>query len=119
MGLSWVFETPGICWRGGQGKRHRDSIETPGKELIQDGVTKEILLRAELSPSMLNTQGGPDAIPEARSYDLMAARYRGSTVRVSLARSTATCTRAIGNIGECLAFGRIAGRNAAAEKPWW
>ena len=23
-----------------------------------------------------------------------------------------------GNIGECLAFGRIAGRNAAAEQPW-
>jgi hypothetical protein len=23
-----------------------------------------------------------------------------------------------GNIGECLAFGRIAGRNAAAEAPW-
>ena len=23
-----------------------------------------------------------------------------------------------GNIGECLAFGRIAGRNAAAEKAW-
>jgi predicted oxidoreductase len=23
-----------------------------------------------------------------------------------------------GNIGECLAFGRISGRNAAAEAPW-
>ena len=23
-----------------------------------------------------------------------------------------------GNIGECLAFGRISGRNAVAEKPW-
>jgi 3-oxosteroid 1-dehydrogenase len=23
-----------------------------------------------------------------------------------------------GNIGECLAFGRISGRNAAAESPW-
>jgi len=23
-----------------------------------------------------------------------------------------------GNVGECCAFGRIAGRNAAAEKPW-
>jgi len=23
-----------------------------------------------------------------------------------------------GNIGECLAFGRISGRNAAAERPW-
>jgi hypothetical protein len=23
-----------------------------------------------------------------------------------------------GNIGECLAFGRVSGRNAAAEPPW-
>ena len=23
-----------------------------------------------------------------------------------------------GNIGECLAFGRVSGRNAAAETPW-
>jgi succinate dehydrogenase/fumarate reductase flavoprotein subunit len=23
-----------------------------------------------------------------------------------------------GNVGECMAFGRIAGRNAAAETPW-
>jgi hypothetical protein len=23
-----------------------------------------------------------------------------------------------GNIGECLAFGRVSGRNAAAEAPW-
>jgi succinate dehydrogenase/fumarate reductase flavoprotein subunit len=23
-----------------------------------------------------------------------------------------------GNIGECIVYGRIAGRNAAAEKPW-
>ena len=27
-------------------------------------------------------------------------------------------TEGTGNLGECLAFGRIAGRNAVAETPW-
>jgi predicted oxidoreductase len=72
----------------------------------------------ELSPSMLNTQGGPrrnekaqivrpDGSPIARLY---SAGELGS-IYSYLYQGT-------GNIGECLAFGRIAGRNAAAEQPW-
>ncbi len=72
----------------------------------------------ELSPSMLNTQGGPrrnekaqilrpDGTPIPRLYSsgelgsIYAYLYQGT-----------------GNIGECQGFGLIAGRNAAAEKPW-
>ena len=72
----------------------------------------------ELSPSMLNTQGGPrrnarsqivrpDDSPISRLY---SAGELGS-IYSYLYQGT-------GNIGECLAFGRISGRNAAAEKPW-
>ena len=72
----------------------------------------------ELSPSMLNTQGGPrrnargqivrpDGSPIPRLY---SAGELGS-IYSYLYQGT-------GNIGECLAFGRISGRNAAAEKPW-
>jgi succinate dehydrogenase/fumarate reductase flavoprotein subunit len=72
----------------------------------------------ELSPSMLNTQGGPrrnaraqvvrpDNSPIPRLY---SAGELGS-IYSYLYQGT-------GNIGECLAFGRIAGRNAAAEQPW-
>jgi succinate dehydrogenase/fumarate reductase flavoprotein subunit len=72
----------------------------------------------ELSPSMLNTQGGPrrnaraqivrpDRSPIPRLY---SAGELGS-IYSYLYQGT-------GNIGECLAFGRIAGRNAAAEQPW-
>lgn len=71
----------------------------------------------ELSPSMLNTQGGPrrneraqivrpDGTPIPRLY---SAGELGS-IYSYLYQGT-------GNIGECLAFGRIAGRNAAAEIP--
>jgi hypothetical protein len=72
----------------------------------------------ELSPSMLNTQGGPrrnergqivrpDDSPIPRLYSagemgsLYSYLYQGT-----------------GNIGEAFAFGRITARNAVAEKPW-
>jgi predicted oxidoreductase len=72
----------------------------------------------ELSPSMLNTQGGPrrneraqivrpDRSPIPRLYSsgelgsIYSYLYQGT-----------------GNLGECLAFGRVAGRNAVAEAPW-
>ncbi|MGZ5166714.1 MAG: FAD-dependent oxidoreductase [Burkholderiales bacterium] len=72
----------------------------------------------ELSPSMLNTQGGPrrnergqivrpDGTPIPRLY---SAGELGS-IYSDLYQGT-------GNIGECLAFGRISARNAAAEPPW-
>ena len=72
----------------------------------------------ELSPAMYNTQGGPrrneraevlrpDGTPIPRLY---SAGELGS-IYGYLYQGT-------GNIGECLAFGRIAGRNAVAETPW-
>ncbi len=71
----------------------------------------------ELSPSMINTQGGPrrnekgqilrpDGTPVPRLYSagelgsIFSYLYQGT-----------------GNIGECLAFGRISARNAVAETP--
>ena len=72
----------------------------------------------ELSPSMLNTQGGPrrnergqivrpDSTPIPRLY---SAGELGS-IYSYLYQGT-------GNIGECFAFGRICARNAVAEAPW-
>jgi predicted oxidoreductase len=49
----------------------------------------------------------PDGTPIARLY---SAGELGS-IYSYLYQGT-------GNIGECLAFGRISGRNAAAETPW-
>jgi succinate dehydrogenase/fumarate reductase flavoprotein subunit len=72
----------------------------------------------ELSPSMLNTQGGPrrnengqivrpDGAPIPRLY---SAGELGS-IYGHLYQGT-------GNIGECFAFGRICARNAVAEVRW-
>ena len=42
-GRRGVFEHLGVARACGQGERHRDSVRDAGKELIQDGVTREIL----------------------------------------------------------------------------
>lgn len=81
-------------------------------------IVKPPFYAVELSPSMLNTQGGPrrnehgqivrpDGTPIPRLY---SAGELGS-IYSHLYQGT-------GNIGECLAFGRISARNAVAESPW-
>ena len=80
-------------------------------------IVAEPFYAVELAPSMLNPQGGPrrnergqivrpDGTPIARLY---SAGELGS-IYSYLYQGT-------GNIGECLAFGRVSGRNAAAEMP--
>ena len=89
-----------------------------GRTMMLAPINEPPYYAIELSPSMLNTQGGPrrnekaqivrpDGTPIPRLY---SAGELGS-IYSYLYQGT-------GNIGECLAFGRIAGRNAAAETPW-
>jgi len=89
-----------------------------GRTLMLAPIVNQPFYAIELSPSMLNTQGGPrrnergqivrpDGTPIARLY---SAGELGS-IYSYLYQGT-------GNIGECLAFGRVSGRNAAAETPW-
>ena len=89
-----------------------------GRTLMLEPIAVGPFYAVELSPSMLNTQGGPrrnekaqivrpDGTPIPRLY---SAGELGS-IYSYLYQGT-------GNIGECLAFGRIAGRNAAAEAAW-
>jgi hypothetical protein len=89
-----------------------------GRNLMLTAIIEKPFYAVELSPSMLNTQGGPrrneraqivrpDGSPIARLY---SAGELGS-IYSYLYQGT-------GNIGECLAFGRIAARNAVAERAW-
>jgi succinate dehydrogenase/fumarate reductase flavoprotein subunit len=89
-----------------------------GRSLMMAPIANGPFYAVELSPSMLNTQGGPrrnekgqivrpDGTPIPRLY---SAGELGS-IYSYLYQGT-------GNIGECLAFGRISGRNAASEAPW-
>jgi succinate dehydrogenase/fumarate reductase flavoprotein subunit len=89
-----------------------------GRTLMMEPILTKPFYAVELSPSMLNTQGGPrhnekgqivrpDGTPLPRLY---SAGELGS-IYSYLYQGT-------GNIGECLAFGRVSGRNAATERPW-
>ena len=89
-----------------------------GRRKMLTPIVRPPFYAIELSPSMLNTQGGPrrnergqvvrpDNTPIPRLY---SAGELGS-IYSYLYQGT-------GNIGECLAFGRISARNAAAEAPW-
>ena len=89
-----------------------------GRTLMLAPLSKGPYYAIELSPSMLNTQRGPrrnargqivrpDGSPIPRLY---SAGELGS-IYSYLYQGT-------GNIGECLAFGRIAARNAVAQTPW-
>ena len=89
-----------------------------GRTKMLSPIAEPPFYALELSPSMLNTQGGPrrnakaqivrpDGTPLPRLY---SAGELGS-IYGYLYQGT-------GNIGECLAFGRISGRNVAAELPW-
>lgn len=89
-----------------------------GRSMMLVPIAKPPFYAIELSPSMLNTQGGPrrnergqimrpDNTPIPRLY---SAGELGS-IYSNLYQGT-------GNIGECLAFGRISARNAVAETPW-
>lgn len=71
----------------------------------------------ELTPSFINTQGGPRRNKDAQIIGfgdqpiarLYSAGELGSIYSFNYNGG--------GNVGECFAFGRIAGRNAAHEKP--
>ncbi len=104
----------------GRWNRYCDAKHDPefGRTLMLAPIAAGPFYAIELSPSMLNTQGGPrrnergqivrpDGTPIHRLY---SAGELGS-IYSYLYQGT-------GNIGECLAFGRISGRNAAGEKPW-
>jgi succinate dehydrogenase/fumarate reductase flavoprotein subunit len=72
----------------------------------------------ELSPSMINTQGGPE-----RNAKAQIVRPDGTPIprlysAGELGSIYSYLYQGTGNIGECLAFGRISARNAVAETPW-
>jgi succinate dehydrogenase/fumarate reductase flavoprotein subunit len=89
-----------------------------GRTLMLEPILYEPFYAVELSPSMLNTQGGP-----RRNERAQIVRPDGSAIARlysagELGSIYSYLYQGTGNIGECLAFGRVAGRNAAAETAW-
>jgi succinate dehydrogenase/fumarate reductase flavoprotein subunit len=89
-----------------------------GRSLMLEPIGDGPFYAVELSPSMLNTQGGP-----RRNEKGQIVRPNGTPIprlysAGELGSIYSYLYQGTGNIGECLAFGRISGRNAAGEMPW-
>ena len=89
-----------------------------GRKLMLNSLVTAPFYAVELSPTMLNTQGGP-----RRNTDAQIIRPDGSPIprlysAGELGSIYSYLYQGTGNIGECFAFGRIAARNAVADSPW-
>ncbi|MEZ5854241.1 MAG: FAD-binding protein [Hyphomicrobiaceae bacterium] len=89
-----------------------------GRTLMLTPLARGPFYAIEMSPSMLNTQGGP-----RRNEKAEIVRPNGTPIprlysAGELGSIYSYLYQGTGNIGECLGFGRIAGRNAAGLKPW-
>jgi len=72
----------------------------------------------ELYPALLNTQGGPRRNTKAQMLDAFEKPIPRLYSAGEFGSMWGIIYQGAGNIGECIVFGRIAGKNAAAEKPW-
>jgi succinate dehydrogenase/fumarate reductase flavoprotein subunit len=102
-------------WNGHVDAKHDREF---GRILMMAPIVTAPFYAIELSPSMLNTQGGP-----RRNEKGQIVRPNGTPIprlysAGELGSIYSYLYQGTGNIGECLAFGRISGRNAAAETPW-
>ncbi len=100
-----------FCIHGKDPDFHR-----PGKTL--QPLNTPPFYAMELWPASVNTQGGPKRGPDGRIVDVWGKPIPRLYSAGELGSIWASLYQGTGNLGECLAFGRISGRNAAAEKPW-
>ncbi len=72
----------------------------------------------KLEPTLLNTQGGPRRDKEARVIDTEGNPIPRLYSAGELGSIWGYLYQGANNISECVVFGRIAGKNAANNKPW-
>ena len=100
--------------------RHCEAKHDPdfGRALMLAPIVDQPLYAVELSPSMLNTQGGPRRNERGQIVRPDGTQIKRLYSAGELGSIYSYLYQGTGNIGECLAFGRVSGRNAAAETPW-
>ena len=76
------------------------------------------LYAIQLWPALINTQGGPRRDKESRVLDPQGKPISRLYAAGELGSIWGYLYQGACNIGEALVFGRIAGKNAAAQKPW-
>jgi succinate dehydrogenase/fumarate reductase flavoprotein subunit len=79
-------------------------------------ITTPPFYAIEVWPCLLNTQGGPKRNEKAQILDISGKPIKRLYSAGELGSMFNMLYPGAGNVSECLAYGRIAGRNAAAEK---
>jgi len=82
-------------------------------------ITKPPYYGMPIVPTFLNTQGGPRRNKSAQVINPFGEAIPRLYSAGELGSIYSFLYQAGGNIGECMAFGRIAARNAVTEKPWY
>mgnify|MGYP001072360184 CR=1 FL=1 len=98
-------------------KAGRDSDFGRAKEYLGP-LMKPPYYAIKLWPALFNTQGGPRRDKEARVLNVEGKPIPRLYAAGELGAIWGVLYQGGSNIAEALAFGRIAGRNAAGEKPW-
>ena len=88
------------------------------RTLMMAPIAQGPFYAVEMSPSMLNTQGGP-----RRNEKAQIVRPDGTPIprlysSGELGSIYSYLYQGTGNLGECLAFGRVAARHVVAETAW-
>ena len=81
-------------------------------------IEKAPFYAMELYPAMFNTQGGPRRDVRGQILDVYGKAIPRLYSAGELGSMWGMVFQGASNIAECMVFGQIAGRNAAAEKPW-
>lgn len=81
-------------------------------------IDKAPFYAVELYPAMLNTQGGPRRNVKAQILDVYGETIPRLYSAGEIGSMWGVIYQGAGNNAESIVFGQIAGRNAAAEKPW-
>ena len=72
----------------------------------------------KMYPALLNTQGGPRRNANGQLLDVFNKPIGRLYAAGELGSIWGSIYQGSSNVAECLVFGRIAGRNAAKQKPW-
>jgi len=102
---------------------HSEATEKPayqGQELpvLSSPIKTPPYYALPLFPTLINTQGGPRRNSKAQVLDAFGDPIPRLFSAGELGSMWGLIYQGGGNITECMVFGRIAGKNAAAEKPW-
>lgn len=100
-----------LCCNGGYDPEFGRRQETLGS------IVKPPFHAIAVTPALLNTQGGPRRNIRAQIVDAFGNPIKRLYSAGELGSIWGIVYPGAGNISECLAYGRIAGRNAAAEQP--